>query len=42
MPTCVITGGELVKMPHKMLESMPGHEQVSVWPVAEAWRWLDT
>lgn len=39
---CVIAGGGLAMMPRKLLESMPDHEQVSVWPVAEAWRWLDT
>lgn len=42
MLACVISGGGLAMMPRKMLESMPGHDQVSVWPVAEAWRWLDT
>lgn len=42
MLACVIAGGGLAMMPRKMLESMPGHEQVSVWPVAEDWRWLDT
>ncbi|MYN44435.1 LysR family transcriptional regulator [Pseudoduganella sp. FT93W] len=42
MLACVIAGGGLAMMPRKMLESMPGHDQVSVWPVAEPWRWLDT
>ena len=32
----------LALIPRSMLESMPGHQQVSAWPLAEEWRWLTT
>ncbi|WP_333501200.1 putrescine utilization regulator PtrR [Kluyvera genomosp. 2] len=42
MLACVIAGAGLALMPRSMLESMPGHHQVSAWPLAEKWRWLTT
>ncbi|WJD48479.1 putrescine utilization regulator PtrR [Enterobacter sp. PGRG2] len=42
MLACVIAGAGLALMPRSMLESMPGHHQVSAWPLAENWRWLTT
>lgn len=42
MLACVIAGAGLALMPRSMLESMPGHQQVSAWPLAEKWRWLTT
>ncbi|WP_318362997.1 putrescine utilization regulator PtrR [Enterobacter sp.] len=42
MLACVIAGAGLALMPCSMLESMPGHHQVSAWPLAENWRWLTT
>ncbi|WP_436858584.1 putrescine utilization regulator PtrR [Citrobacter tructae] len=42
MLACVIAGAGIALMPRSMLESMPGHHQVDAWPLAEAWRWLDT
>ncbi|WP_318367837.1 putrescine utilization regulator PtrR [Enterobacter sp.] len=42
MLACVIAGAGLALMPRSMLESMPGHHQVSAWPLAEEWRWLTT
>ena len=42
MLACVIAGAGLALMPRSMLESMPGHHQVSTWPLAENWRWLTT
>ena len=38
----VIAGAGLALIPRSMLESMPGHQQVSAWPLAEEWRWLTT
>ena len=35
-------GAGLALIPRSMLESMPGHHQVSAWPLAEEWRWLTT
>ena len=42
MLACVIAGAGLALIPRSMLESMPGHQQVSAWPLAEEWRWLTT
>ena len=42
MLACVIAGAGLALIPRTMLESMPGHHQVSAWPLAENWRWLTT
>ena len=42
MLACVIAGAGIALMPRSMLESMPGHHQVAVWPLAENWRWLTT
>lgn len=42
MLACVIAGAGLALMPRSMLESMPGHQQVSAWPLAAEWRWLTT
>lgn len=42
MLACVIAGAGLALMPRSMLESMPGHHQVSAWPLAENWRLLTT
>jgi len=42
MLACVIAGAGLALMPRSMLESMPGHHQVSASPLAENWRWLTT
>jgi DNA-binding transcriptional LysR family regulator len=42
MLACVIAGAGLALIPRSMLESMPGHHQVSAWPLAEEWRWLTT
>lgn len=42
MLACVIAGAGLALIPRSMLESMPGHHQVSAWPLAEKWRWLTT
>lgn len=42
MLACVIAGAGLALMPRSMLESMPGHHQISAWPLAENWRWLTT
>ena len=42
MLACVIAGAGIALMPRSMLESMPGHQQVSAWPLAEEWRWLTT
>ena len=42
MLACVIAGAGLALIPRSMLESMPGHHQVSAWPLAEQWRWLTT
>ncbi|STW39239.1 LysR family transcriptional regulator YneJ [Klebsiella pneumoniae] len=32
MLACVIAGAGLALIPRSMLESMPGHQQVSAWP----------
>ncbi len=37
MLACVIAGAGLALIPRSMLESMPGHQQVSAWPLAEEW-----
>ncbi len=42
MLACVIAGAGLALIPRSMLESMPGHQQVSARPLAEEWRWLTT
>ena len=42
MLACVIAGAGLAMIPRSMLESMPGHHQVEVWPLAQKWRWLTT
>lgn len=42
MLACVIAGAGLALMPRSMLESMPAHDQVSVWPLAGHWRYLAT
>lgn len=42
MLACVIAGAGLAMIPRSMLESMPGHHQVSAWPLAEKWRWITT
>ncbi|VTP68040.1 LysR substrate binding domain [Leclercia adecarboxylata] len=39
MLACVIAGAGIALMPRSMLESMPGHQQVEAWPLAENWRW---
>lgn len=42
MLACVIAGGGLALMPRSMLESMPGSTTVSVWPLADNYRFLTT
>ena len=42
MLACVIAGGGLALMPRSMLESMPGSSTVSIWPLADNYRFLTT
>ncbi|MBD8682857.1 putrescine utilization regulator PtrR [Pseudomonas sp. CFBP 13719] len=42
MLACVSAGAGLALMPRSMLESMPGSSNVSVWTLAEEFRWLHT
>jgi DNA-binding transcriptional LysR family regulator len=42
MLACVSAGAGLALMPRSMLESMPGCTTVSVWPLAESFRYLRT
>lgn len=42
MLACVIAGGGLALMPRSMLESMPGSATVSLWPLADNYRFLTT
>jgi DNA-binding transcriptional LysR family regulator len=42
MLACVIAGGGLALMPRSMLESMPGSSTVSIWPLADNYRYLTT
>jgi len=42
MLACVVAGGGLALMPRSMLESMPGSRTVSIWPLADHYRYLTT
>lgn len=42
MLACVIAGAGIALMPRSMLESMPGSHQVSISPLPEEWRFLNT
>ena len=42
MLACVSAGAGLALMPRSMLESMPGCATVSVWPLSEEFRYLNT
>ncbi|MCU5775303.1 LysR family transcriptional regulator [Erwiniaceae bacterium BAC15a-03b] len=42
MLACVIAGAGMAMLPRSMLESMPGHEQVTICVPDENWRWLNT
>ncbi|MDD2058147.1 LysR family transcriptional regulator [Pseudomonas sp. GD03860] len=42
MLACVSAGAGLALMPRSMLQSMPGCATVSVWPLCEDFRYLDT
>ncbi|MEG0861054.1 MAG: LysR family transcriptional regulator [Pseudomonas sp.] len=42
MLACVSAGAGLALMPRSMLESMPGCATVSVWPLSEDFRYLNT
>ncbi|HKM97240.1 MAG TPA: LysR substrate-binding domain-containing protein [Buttiauxella sp.] len=42
MLACVIAGAGIALMPRSMLESMPGSHQVSISPLPEDWRFLNT
>ncbi|MEA1065024.1 LysR family transcriptional regulator [Apirhabdus apintestini] len=42
MLACVIAGAGLAMMPRSMLESMPGCQQVSCWPLGAPWQNLTT
>lgn len=42
MLACVSAGAGLAMMPRSMLESMPGSRTVSVWPMAQRFRYLRT
>ncbi|RZI78683.1 MAG: LysR family transcriptional regulator, partial [Pseudomonas sp.] len=42
MLACVSAGAGLALMPRSMLDSMPGLSTVSVWPLSEDFRYLQT
>ncbi|KTC46546.1 hypothetical protein AO262_06390 [Pseudomonas fluorescens ABAC62] len=42
MLACVSAGAGLALMPRSMLENMPGFAAVSVWPLMDSFRLLNT